>query len=94
MEAAEPNEYDEPREGWWTRFKKSLGKPAEPEMQEVPEQDLQMPTTNPTEEDMKEVARIALTVLRKMPPELVKEFKSTPDYEKFKELLRKHNMIK
>lgn len=93
---AEHTEYEQSHEGWWSRLKKGWSKPEQtaeqPPME--PALELQMPPTGQTVEDMKEVARIALIVLRKMTPEQTREFKMTPDYEKFKEILRKYQMIK
>ena len=67
MEAT--TEYDETRESWWTRFKKSFAKQDEaPDMNEQTP-DIEIPLPNQTEEDMKDVARIALIVLRRMTPE-------------------------
>ena len=37
---------------------------------------------------------IALAVMKQMPGEAVRDFKSTPDYEKFKDILRKHKLIR
>ena len=51
-------------------------------------------TDSEAEQDLKEIARISLHMLKQMPGELIHNFKQTPDYERFKELLRKHQLIK
>src|SRR3989344_4786316 len=50
-------------------------------------------STAPTE-DMKEVAKIALGVIRQLPDEELRKFKQSSDFEKLKEILKKHELIK
>lgn|SRR3989338_1434357 len=45
-------------------------------------------------QDLQELARIALRVMKKLPPEELTEYKSSEDFERMKELLRKHKIIK
>ncbi|MBI4451255.1 hypothetical protein HY642_04740 [Candidatus Woesearchaeota archaeon] len=44
--------------------------------------------------DMKELSRISLSIIKQLPPEQVQELKQTQDFERFKEILRKHKIIK
>ena len=44
--------------------------------------------------DMKDIAKISADILKKLDQKKLEEFKKTPDFIKFKEILRKHNMIK
>ena len=44
--------------------------------------------------DMKEVARITLRVIKMLPPEQLDSFKRNPDFDRLKEILRKHSLIK
>lgn len=46
------------------------------------------------DEDLREVARISLSFLRQADAEALARIKSSPDFERFKEILRKHNVIK
>lgn len=91
---AKPVEETETTEGWWSRVRKKFAK-EEMDEQEIAEEPIQ--EAKPADDavsDMKEVSRIALSVLKRMSNEQVHEFKTTPDYEKFKTLLRKYQLIK
>jgi hypothetical protein len=44
--------------------------------------------------DLKELARISLGVMKRMPGDMISEFKQTPDYDAFKDILRRHKLIK
>lgn len=44
--------------------------------------------------DMKEVAKIALGVIRQLPDDELKKFKQSTDFETLKEILKKHDLIK
>ncbi len=44
--------------------------------------------------DMKEIAKIALNAIKQLPDEHLHEFKQSPDFEKLKTLLKKHELIK
>ena len=45
-------------------------------------------------QDLQELARIALRVMKRLPPEDLAEYKSSEDFERMKDLLRKHKIIK
>ncbi len=45
-------------------------------------------------DDMKNIAKISTDILKKLDPKKLEEFKKTPDFIKFKEILKKHSMIK
>jgi hypothetical protein len=44
--------------------------------------------------DMKEVAKIALGMIKQLPDEQLRTFKQSPDFEKMKSILKKHELIK
>lgn len=44
--------------------------------------------------DMKEIAKIALSAIKQMPDEQLRTFKQSPDFEKMKVILKKHELIK
>ena len=44
--------------------------------------------------DMKEVAKIALGMLRELPDEQLKTFKHSTEFERLKTILKKHELIK
>ncbi len=46
------------------------------------------------EEDLKEVASIALKALKHLPPERLITFKSSEDFTRLKEILKRRNLIK
>src|SRR3989344_775470 len=45
-------------------------------------------------DDMKEVAKIALSMIKQLPDEQLRLFKNSPDFERLKTLLKKHDLIK
>ena len=45
-------------------------------------------------EDMKEISKIALSVVKQLPDEQLRAFKESPDFEKLKVILKKHDLIK
>ena len=45
-------------------------------------------------QDMKKIAEIATKVMKKLPPEEMKVLKESPDFETFKEILKKRDLIK
>jgi len=86
-------EYETTKKGWVSSFvDKLFGSEAEITKGDV-ENQLE-PSADETTEDLKEISRISLHVMRQMPSEAISEFKTTPDYEKFKDILRKHKLIK
>ncbi len=44
--------------------------------------------------DMKEIAKIALSMIKQLPDEQLRAFKNSPDFEKLKTILKKHELIK
>ncbi len=44
--------------------------------------------------DMKELARISLSVIKQLPPEIIHDFRNSEDFSKLKEILKKHGLIK
>jgi hypothetical protein len=44
--------------------------------------------------DMKEIAKIALGMIKQLPDEQLREFKQSTDFEKMKTILKKHELIK
>ncbi|HSU72605.1 MAG TPA: hypothetical protein VLJ21_02035 [Candidatus Binatia bacterium] len=77
------------KKGWFSGF---MNKLFGEETQEMPVEE-SMPVSD-TSADLKELARIALQVMKQMPGDQIRDFKETPDYEKFKNILRKHKLIK
>ncbi|MEK6857864.1 MAG: hypothetical protein AABX39_04725 [Nanoarchaeota archaeon] len=49
---------------------------------------------NAMRSDMKQLAKITLDVIKKMPPQEVATFKQSDDFAVLKELLKKHSLIK
>lgn len=47
-----------------------------------------------TIDDLKKVAEISTKVMKMLPPEKVKELKESGDFKDFKEILKRHNLIK
>lgn len=45
-------------------------------------------------DDMKEVAKIALNIIKMLPPEKIITFKSSEQFSKLKDILSKHKLIK
>jgi len=54
----------------------------------------QMLVKDEVTQDTKEIARIALQVIKQLPPEQLASFKSGPEFARLKELLKKHQLIK
>lgn len=46
------------------------------------------------EQDMKSIAEISTNVMKMLPPEKLKEFKQSEEFHKFKEILKKRDLIK
>ena len=89
-QAKSPMEQEYEKKGWFSGFMSKLfGEEAQPADEAAP-----AAPANDAVADLKEVARISLQVMKKMPADLVREFKESPDYEKFKAILRKHNLAK
>ncbi|MFQ5620777.1 MAG: hypothetical protein ACE5FT_02965 [Candidatus Nanoarchaeia archaeon] len=45
-------------------------------------------------EDLKVLAKLFLSTLEQLPPEELKKFKQTDEFKNFKDILRRHNVIK
>jgi len=45
-------------------------------------------------DDMKEIAKIALVAIKQLPDAELSAFKKGPDFERLKELLKKHRLIR
>lgn len=86
-------DYETGKKGWISGFVgKLFGAEGEVTSEDVNAQ--LAPGHEETMEDLKEVARISLHVMRQMPGDAIAEFKETSDYERFKDILRKHKLIK
>lgn len=46
------------------------------------------------EEDLKNISKITTNVMKKLPSEVLQEYKKSYEFEKFKEILKKRNLIK
>ncbi len=44
--------------------------------------------------DIKEISKITLNMIRQLPDEELKKFRQSPDFDKMKTILRKHELIK
>ena len=60
----------------------------------APEEVQHMLAKDDVTQDTKEIAKIALAVIKQLPPEQLTQFKSGPEFARLKELLRKHQLIK
>jgi hypothetical protein len=88
-------EYDQSKKGWFSGFMGKLF--GEEAASDVPADHVQSsigPSHAETTNDLKEIARISLHVMKQMPGDAIRDFKTTADYEKFKDILRKHKLIR
>ncbi len=82
---------EQPKKGWFSGMvDKLFGAEEAPE--DVSEVQSQVSSTDAT--DLKEIARISIIVMKQLPGDAIHDFKQTPDYDKFKDILRKHQLIK
>ena len=44
--------------------------------------------------DIKEISKIALNMIRQLPDEQLRGFKQSPDFDRLKTILKKHDLIK
>jgi hypothetical protein len=73
------------KKGWFSRFFKDEDQPVQEMVAEqVPSDDA----------DLREVARITLGFMRMTDAAALAQIKSSPDFDKFKEILRRRNIIK
>ena len=93
---AMPGEDVQPQKGFFTKLLESLGLvTTEEKAEEVPaEQVQQMLAKDNLAQDTKEIAKIALSIIKQLPPEQLASFKAGPEFSRLKELLRKHQLIK
>ncbi len=84
------------KKGTFTKILESLGLVGkEKSATNVPAEEVQqMLVKDEVTQDMKEIAKIALLVIKKLPPEQMSDFKASTEFERLKELLRKHQLIK
>ena len=78
----------QPKKGWFSRWFGSDEVEGEPALEEGAE------ASDPVDEDLREVARISLSFLRMTNPEALTAIKASPDFEKFKEILKRRQVIK
>jgi hypothetical protein len=93
----EHSEVQESSKGWFGRMVEKLF--GDDEVDELMQEDAQaeaeyVPTHEETQEDLKTIATISLNVMKTMPGNHIKNFKDSGDYEVFKNLLKKHKLIK
>ncbi len=78
-----------PKEGVLSKiFKKEKEEPANEELLRAKMQAEDAIT------DMKETAKIALSAIKQMPDEQLRTFKESPEFERLKMILKKHELIK
>jgi hypothetical protein len=81
-------EYEFEKAGWFGGFLASIGlKKKESPKEEFPAED-------PMFDDMRSLAKISMMVMRNLPQPVLADFKETPEFAKFKEILKKHNLIR
>ncbi len=91
------DEYEEKGPGFWKSF--WYGIVGEPENKDVTEElkeevkDVKQEEVH-VKEDVCALAKISLEMLRQTPNKWLKEFKQTEDFAKYKEILRRHDVIK
>lgn len=91
------NEYETERKGFFSKlFQKWFGVKEELASEEPAEQEQisQIVEKDAVLEDMRTIARIALGLSKQVPPERLSEFKQSQDFAVFKEILKKHGLIK
>jgi len=87
VEVYEEEVKQEPKEGMLAK----LFKKEEPLNEELLQTRMQVEDMT---EDMKEISKIALSVVKQLPDEQLRTFKESPDFEKLKVILKKHDLIK
>ena len=99
-EAVEPMPGDEEElqqsKGFFTKLFETLGLvTVEGQASEIPQEEVQqMLVKDEVSQDMKEIAKIALMVIKQLPPEELSTFKASPEFARLKDLLKKHQLIK
>lgn len=81
-------EYEAEKAGWFGGLLASIGlkKKAAPKEE--------FPAEDPMVEDLRSMAKISMMVMRNLPQPVLADFKETPEFIKFKEILKKHSLIK
>ncbi len=85
-----------PKPGFMTKLLQTLGLVTTDEKTpEIPQEQVQqMLVKDEVNQDMKEIAKIALLVIKQLPADQMGAFKSSPEFARLKELLKKHQLIK
>ena len=95
---AMPGEEELPKTGVMTKLLQSLGLLSTDEKKApsgIPAEEVQqMLAKDEVTQDMKEIAKVALLAIKHLPPEQLSTFKSSPEFSRLKELLKKHQLIK
>lgn len=91
-----PGEEEAQSKGIVTKILETLGiVTVEQRSEEIPQEQVQqMLAKDEINQDMKEIAKIALHVIKQLPSEELASFKSSPEFGRLKELLKKHQLIK
>lgn len=81
------------QESWWTRFSKRFSSQKEHQEhdEEVLVEDL---PKDELRDDFKEMSKITLQVMKQLPEKELHRLKQGPQFARFKEILKKHNLIK
>lgn len=67
----------------------------EKKSEEIPQEEVQkLLEKDDITQDTREIAKIALSVIKKLPPEQLAEYKQSQEFLRLKELLKKHQLIK
>lgn len=93
----EPAEAAAPRKGFFTRLLEGIGLVTveEKKPEEIPAEEVQkLLAQDDIIQDTKEIAKIALSVIKQLPPDQLQAFKASPEFSRLKELLKKHQLIK
>ncbi len=92
-----PGEETEEKPGFMTKLFQTLGLVSVDKTgaEAIPQEQVQhMLAKDEVTQDMKEIAKIALLVIKHLPPEELESFKAGPEFSRLKELLKKHQLIK
>ncbi len=81
-------ETTEQKKGWFSRWF------SDENAQQQSVQETVVEAAPVADDDLKEVARISLSFLKMADPEALAQIKASPDFDKFKEILRRRNIIK
>lgn len=87
VEVYEEEAKTEPKEGMLAK----LFKKEEPLNEELLRTRMQVEDMS---SDMKEISKIALSVVKQLPDEQLRTFKESPDFDKLKTILKKHDLIR